>query len=153
MKKYLVLAIFAFVTGCATVPYQPYAREVKKKPAEGGLIALNPEYRPEDRQKADALMAANCGPNALVKVSEEGEQVVGEKTKTSGNKYNEEGRKSEGFKLGGINFGSTSTRPEERTSTESEKVAIKEWQIAYNCVAIKAPEAAETHKKKSLSRK
>lgn len=132
MKKLVVLCLAALVSGCATMPYQPYAREVKKKPNEGGLIALKTEHRPEDRARADSMMAANCGSDAIVKVTEEGEAVVGEKTNTSQNKYQE--NRDTGFKLGGINF-VNGTRPEENTNSVSETVQLKEWHINYTCVA------------------
>ena len=133
MKKLVVLCLAALVSGCATLPYQPYAREVKKKPSEGGLIALKTEHRPEDRARADSLMAANCGSDAIVKVKEEGEAVVGEKTNTSQNKYQE--NRDTGFKLGGITFANGGTRPEENTNSVSETVQLKEWHISYECVA------------------
>jgi hypothetical protein len=49
MKKLTILLASALAVGCATIPYQPYAREVKKRPRQGGMIALHAEYRPEDR--------------------------------------------------------------------------------------------------------
>lgn len=138
MKKLLVLGLALLVSGCATMPYQPYAREVKKKPGQGGLIALKTEHRPEDRARAESLMASNCGGDSIVKVLEEGEQVVGEKTNTSQNRYQEQ-RQASGFSLGGIKFSNGQTRPEENTNSSSETVQLKEWQINYECVANEAP--------------
>ena len=37
------------MAGCQTMPYQPYAREVKRQPGNGGEIALKQEHRDEDR--------------------------------------------------------------------------------------------------------
>ena len=77
--KYLApLAVLALV-GCQTVPYQPYARLVKKKPGAGGVIAVTMAHRDEDMPKATEMMAQNCGTNPS-KVTEEGEVVVGTTT-------------------------------------------------------------------------
>jgi len=138
MKKLVVLGLALLVSGCATMPYQPYAREVKKKPMQGGLIALKTDHRPEDRARAESLMAANCGSDAIVKVTEEGEAVVGEKTNLSQNRYHEQ-REATGFNLGGIKFTNGATRPEENTNSVTETVQLKEWQINYECVANEAP--------------
>lgn len=116
------------------MPYQPYAREVKKKPSEGGVIALKPEHRPEDRQKADQLMATNCG-TSLVKVTEEGEVIVGQKTNSSASTTQE--KKDESVNVGGLSF-LTGSKPSTDTQTNSETTQLKEWQIAYSCVAAKA---------------
>lgn len=151
MKKIALVLVASFVSACASMPYQPYAREVKKKPNEGGVIALKTEHRPEDRQRADSLMAANCGSDAIVKVQEEGEVAVGEKTKSNSNKV-QENQPASGFSIGGLRFGSNETRPGENTDTTTETVQVKEWQIAYNCVAIKAPEV-NAPSKKGISRK
>lgn len=147
MKNLVLIMATTLVVGCASMPYQPYAREVKKKPREGGVIALKTEHRPEDRQRADFLMAANCGADVLVNVQEEGEVAVGERTNSSASKTNSQ--RDEGFSLGGIKFVS-GVKPSEDTATSSETVQLKEWQIAYNCVAVRAP--AEDSKKK-VSRK
>lgn len=144
MKKILAVFVALAVTGCATVPYQPYAREVKKKPREGGVIALKTEHRPEDRVRADYLMSQNCGTDYTVKVNEEGEVVTGEKTRTAQNKYQE--NREQGFRLGGMQFGTGQTRPEENTNSVSETEQVKEWQIAYTCLA-NAPVAAPKGKK------
>lgn len=141
MKKILVLIVSVLVTACAVVPY---AREVKKKPREGGVIALKTDHRPEDRQRADAIMAANCGSDATVSITDEGEVVVGEKTNSNANKTNEN-RPVNSFGIGGLSFGSAATRPTESTSVTSETTQLKEWQIAYNCNphgASNAPAAA-----------
>ncbi len=152
MKKLVLVLAALMVSACATMPYQPYAREVKKKPNESGVIALKTEHRPEDRQRADYLMAANCGSEAIVKVQEEGEVAVGEKTNASSNKVQENRPASSGFSIGGLQFGSTESRPGENTNTTTETVQVKEWQIAYTCVAMKAPESVAPAKK-NISRK
>ena len=151
MKKILMMIVTVLVTGCATMPYQPYAREVKKKPNEGGLIALKTQHRPEDRQRADSLMAANCGSNAMVKVAEEGEVVVGEKTNSTSNKRQDQESNSV-FSLNGMSFG-RGTRPVENTDTSSETVQLKEWQIAYNCETMQAiAPTSNPVKKKTISK-
>jgi hypothetical protein len=150
MKKLVALLPALLIVACATVPYEPYAREVKKKPREGGTIALKTEHRPEDRARADYLMSANCGTGASVNVAEEGEVVVGEKTSSSSNKHQQAARQESGFTIGGIAFASGDGRPAgENTNTESSTTQLKEWHIAYNCVADAAP--AKT--KKSVSKK
>lgn len=149
MKKLVVLFVVLLVSGCASVPYQPYAREVKKKPREGGVIALRSEHRPEDRARADFLMSANCG-DASASIAEEGEVVVGEKTNTSANKYQEPEAQS-GFRIGGIGFAS-GARAGENTNVESQTSQVKEWQISYQCVA-NAPVSVPSAGKKPISRK
>lgn len=134
-KISLSALVLAFMAGCATAPYQPYAREVKRKPEEGGLIALKTEHRPEDRAKADYIMRSNCG-SAQAKVMEEGEVVVGEKTDSVAKEGQDQ---KEAFTLGGIKF--FSNDKENKTTTSSEKTQLKEWQIAYQCITAVQPNA------------
>ena len=148
MKKFLAALPLLALSACATMPYQPYAREVKKKPGEGGVIALKSDNRPEDRARADAMMATNCGSDATVKVNEEGETIVGEKTNLSTNHYRPATpaqQQKSGFRLGGINFSGNDN--DGSSSSISETTQVKEWQIAYECVAN-----APVKKKKSISR-
>lgn len=132
MRFVKVFAICALISSCAAIPYEPYAREVKKKPREGGVIALKETHRPEDRSRAEYLMSANCG-DQLVKVQEEGEVVVGAKTSSSMNKY-QANEPENVFSIGGIAFAS-GDRPGENTNSKSETVQMKEWQISYQCIA------------------
>lgn len=132
MRRLAIALGALMMTACQTMPYQPYAREVKKKPAEGGVIALKTEHRTEDRQKADMLMATNCG-NMGVKVTEEGEVVVGEKTNAS--QSTSANQRDESVKIGGLNFLTGKKKNSMDTATSSETVQLKEWQIAYACVA------------------
>jgi hypothetical protein len=134
MKKLTILLASALAVGCATVPYQPYAREVKKRPKQGGMIALHAEYRPEDRARAEFLMGANCGGPSGFNVTEEGEAIVGEKTSSNSNKRLDSERDS-GFSIGGISFASGDYRPGENVNTESQTTQLKEWRIAYQCAA------------------
>lgn len=125
----LGLAVF----GCQTVPYQPYARDVKKKPGKEGVIALRQENRPEDRALADKMMTQNCA-GKEVKVLEEGEVVIGEKTKSSGSESHVPGQKSQTVgTLFGLPVTSGGRNSGTESSSESEKVQLKEWQISYEC--------------------
>jgi hypothetical protein len=125
MKLALVVISTLIITSCA---YVPYARESKKKPREGGIISLKSDHRPEDRQKAEQLMAQNCG-GSPVKILEEGEVTVGQSTSSTARKTNDNG--SSGFKIGGLNFGGSS--PGENTNGTSETTQLREWQISYTC--------------------
>lgn len=130
MKRLLFLSGLILITACQIVPK---ARDVKKKPRTGGVIAMPMEYRPEDRQKADDLMRMNCSPLA-VKIEDEGEAVIGQETKTSGSETNrDDTRRSEGNFLG-MNLMSGSNSGKE-TSQSAVTTQIKEWQITYVCEA------------------
>ena len=86
---------------------------------------MRSDNRSEDRAKAETIMAANCQ-GATVKVLEEGEAVVGEKTHSTAKKNNEDAENS-GFSLGGMRFANAnSTYPGERTNTSSETTQLKE---------------------------
>jgi hypothetical protein len=122
-------AVILFSAGCASL-YQPYAREVKKKPQEGGTIALRTEHRPEDRAKADMIMQTNCAGNPI-KVTEEGEVVVGEKTEGSARRTTNYDNNA--FSIGNVNFGQAG--PSDNTASSQERTQIKEWHITYQCVA------------------
>ena len=113
---------------CVTLPYEPQAREVKRRPTNGGVIALNLSHRQEDRARADIMMKSNCG-NLDVQVAEEGEVVVGERLEATTDKHAK--TTTNAFTLGGFSFGNE--KPTETTTTNS--VQVKEWQIAYNCIA------------------
>lgn len=131
MRRLAIALGAVMMTACQQMPYQPYAREVKKKPAEGGVIALKTEHRAEDRTRADQLMATNCG-NMGVKVNEEGEVVVGEKTNS--NASTAANQKDEGISIGGLNFLTGKKKNSMDTATSTETTQLKEWQIAYSCV-------------------
>ena len=144
MKHILYFIALVVLVQCATLPYEPQAREVKRRPANGGVIALNLSYRQEDRARADIMMKSNCG-NHDVQVSEEGEVVVGERQEATTDKNAK--TTTNAFTLGGFNFGNE--KPAEKTTTNT--VQVKEWQIAYNCVAAAdktaAPVATKSKKK------
>ncbi|MCO5142307.1 MAG: hypothetical protein M9962_04360 [Oligoflexia bacterium] len=132
MKYLLSLMVIGFIiSSCATLPYEPYAREVKKKPRNGGVIALRMNNRAEDRMKAESLMRYNCGDSNIVKVLEEGEVVVGEQTSSTSSRNN---YPTSGLSFGssGFSFGSASTDERETHSTTNQ---IREWQLTYECLA------------------
>ena len=130
------------VVGCQTMPYQPYARDVKRRPQSGGVIALHTEHRDEDRLKADEMMKSNCGANAI-KVTEEGEVVVGQTTNTNANQNTDYGNKHQVGTLFGmpVTSGADASTNTNSTATTTQ---VKEWQIVYDCVAATetAPAAA-----------
>ena len=133
------------LAACQAMPYQPYARDVKKKPASGGIIALKLEHRDEDRQKANTMMANTCGTNP-VKVLEEGEVAVGQETKSNANKEHNAG--SNPTNVGsffGLPVTTGGANPSESTSTNSVTTAVKEWQISYEC-EIKKTASTSTKK-------
>jgi hypothetical protein len=120
-KKFLGLIAaggVVFLSGCQTMPYQPYARNVKVEPQSGGVVALKLEHQDEDRAKAQSMMANNCGGQA-VKVLEEA---------------NDAG--SNGTRVGSL-FGIpvTSGAKEASKNTATVTTNKKEWQIRYKCIA------------------
>ena len=76
--------------------YQPYARNVKKKPGKSGIIALKTEQRQEDQDLAKSMMSQNCG-SQTAKIIEEGEVAIG--TVTQGVKTSQAATKRPGFYL------------------------------------------------------
>lgn len=135
--------LFAFV-GCQTVPYQPYARMVKKKPGEGGVIAVTVAHQTEDMPKANEMMAANCGEGKF-KVTEEGEVVTGTTTEGSASETRDKGEK--GHQVGslfGLPITSGGREASNNTKSSSTTTSIKEWQISYECksAVASAPAAA-----------
>jgi hypothetical protein len=131
-KIFLGLVILAII-GCQSLPYQPYARDVKKRPQQSGLIALNLNHRTEDSALAHKMMSTNCGP-LKVKVIEEGEVVIGEKTTSNSNQRYESGE-SDAYvgNFFGMPVVSSGKDPATKTSSEASRVQIKEWQINYEC--------------------
>jgi hypothetical protein len=131
--KSLVFTTLLVAVGCVTIPYQPYARDVKKKGQQGGVVALKLDHRDEDRIKAQTMMDRTCQPLA-VKILEEGEIVVGQETKSSGNTSFNEGQK--GQKVGNL-FGMPVTSggkdPSQQVESSTSTTQLKEWQITYEC--------------------
>ena len=139
MKKILLLfAAIVIVSSCQTLPYQPYARDVKKKPAQNGIIALKAEHRDEDRAKATVMMQSNCGPTP-VKVLEEGEVVIGQESTTNSTTSKNAGESS--VSMGsflGLPLTSGGKDPSDSTSGKVSTSQLKEWQISYECVQKKS---------------
>ncbi len=155
MKLGLVVstaAIVLIIAGCQTMPYQPYAREVKRQPGNGGEIALRTEHRDEDRLKAQSMMTTNCG-STPVKVLEEGEVVVGQTTNSNASQTHQQGQ--EGQQVGtlfGMPITSGSQQASNNTATSATTTALKEWNIKYQCekavaADVPAPKAAKKVKK------
>jgi hypothetical protein len=133
VKNVFLMAILVAMSGCVTMPYQPYARDVKKKTQQGGIVALKVEHRDEDRAKAQDMMTKTCSPMP-VKVLEEGEVVVGQETKTKGNTSFNQGKEGEQVgSLFGVPLVSGQKDPSQSTESSSSTVQIKEWQISYEC--------------------
>ena len=145
LLKKLVLALpVAFFAGCQTMPYQPYAREVKRKPGVGGEIALKTEHRDEDRAKAQATMDSNCG-SSIVKVEEEGEVTVGQTTNSQTNQDYRSG--THGAKVGslfGVPIVSGGTSAGSDTTGTSVTTDLREWVIKYSCATVTASAAASS---------
>jgi hypothetical protein len=142
-------AVALVLSSCATVPYQPYAREVAKKPNTGGVIALKAEHRDEDRTKAMDLIQRNCGANTF-EIKEEGETVVGQSTTSNANQTHQAGNQQQvGTFLGmPVTSGTAPTTATNATATTTE---LKEWRITYECmkpVATATTEKTTTRKSK-----
>ncbi len=137
MKKFINLSIsilFAVnLISCQTVPYQGQAREVKRKPSEGGVIALTTDHRPEDRSKADEKMKSNC-PAANVKILEEGEVAVGQTTTSNASEAHRPSSQKKVGTLFGMPLISGQAAGTDTTSS-STVTQLKEWQISYECVS------------------
>lgn len=139
MKKLFIISILTFIiSSCQTLPYQPYARDVKKKPQTNGIIALKAEHRDEDRAKADVMMRANCG-SAPVKVIEEGEVVIGQESVTNANTSQQRGQESEQVgSFFGLPVMAGGKDPSQTTTAKVATTQVKEWQIHYECVGKKS---------------
>jgi hypothetical protein len=139
MRNLLQLSALAAATAlfvsCQTVPYQGQAREVKRKPNEGGIIALTVDHRPEDRMKADEKMKSNCA-DTTVKITEEGEVSVGQKTTSnSSDSYRPSSQKKVGTLFGMPLVSGQAAGTD--TSASATTMDIKEWQISYECLSAK----------------
>lgn len=134
MIQLLVISIFSLLlVSCQTMPYQPYARDVKKVPNQSGVIHLKTEHRDEDRAKADMMMKKNCG-DQPVKITEEGEVAIGQTTTGQATESRDNG--TTGAQVGtlfGLPITTGSVDPSKNTSSTTTTMAVKEWQIAYEC--------------------
>ena len=134
MKNWALITLAAALTACQAMPYQPYARDVKKKPGQSGVIALKPGHQTEDQEKAKGMMSSNCG-TTPVKVIEEGEVAVGQEVKSNADTTKRQGYA--GTQVGslfGLPITSGGANPTDSTSGTATTTAIKEWQISYECV-------------------
>jgi hypothetical protein len=123
--------------GCQALPYVPYARDVKRKPQQGGIIALKAEHRDEDRAKAERMMSTNCN-NQNVKIIEEGEVSIGQTTTGSAQQSSQKG--SEGSQVGmlfGVPVVAGQQDPTKTTASSSTTTNLTEWQINYECQSKK----------------
>jgi hypothetical protein len=127
-KQVSLLMGFLLLNSCAgMMKYRPYARNVKKKPGKSGVVALRLEHRKEDRDLAKTMMQENCS-NQKVKVTDEGEVVIG--TITNSSKKSREGSSTQVASLFGLPINSSSPGSETSNSTTMQK---KEWQLQYLC--------------------
>lgn len=123
-----MMAGLLLLNSCAgMLKYQPYARNVQKKPGRSGIIALRLEHRQEDRDHAQSLMVNNCG-QKKVQVTDEGEVVIG--TVTNSSTQSRKGGSTQMGSLFGLPVTSSSPDSTNQSSTTTQK---KEWQIKYNC--------------------
>jgi hypothetical protein len=139
------------MAGCQTMPYQPYARSVKKKPGEGGVIAVTMAHQAEDMPKANEMMAQNCGEGKF-KVTEESEVVVGTTTDSDASQTHDGGESGKQVgTLFGLPITSGQRDASNNTHGRSTTSAVKEWQINYECKgampAASAPVGAKSKKK------
>lgn len=148
LRLFIMTSAVLAISACQTMPYQPYARDVKKKPQAGGIIALKLEHRDEDKAKAADMMRSNCG-SLTYKIIEEGEAVVGQTTTSTANETQDYGHKKQVGTLFGLPV-TSGTDASKDTTTNATTTAVKEWQITYECEAAKpaAAPAAESKGKK-----
>lgn len=150
MKKISIVTLalpILVLAGCQTMPYQPYAREVKRMPGNGGEIALKTGHRDEDRAKAQTMMMSNCGSSPM-KVLEEGEVVVGQTTNSNAQQTHDAG--ITGTNIGtflGMPVTSGGREASNNTSSSATTTALKEWNIKYECEKIVAEGPAAAPKK------
>ncbi|MFZ3229707.1 MAG: hypothetical protein WA160_05855 [Pseudobdellovibrio sp.] len=135
-NKYLLLIALG-LTACQSIPYQPYARDVKKKPGHSGIVAMRLDNRDEDQLKARQMMNSNCG-SQPVKILEEGEVVVGQEVKSAADTTRS--KATPGMQVGslfGLPITSGSSDANDSTQSSSVTTAVKEWQLSYECETIK----------------
>jgi hypothetical protein len=130
-------ALFLGLSGCQTIPYQGQARDVKRRPGDGGIVAMKVDHRPEDRLVAEEKMRTNCAGLEL-KIESEEEVVVGQKVEGNSRDTNRESNKQQVGSLFGIPVISGEEGGVD-TQTSSTTTQLKEWQIAYKCLSAAAP--------------
>jgi hypothetical protein len=146
MKQLLLIALAAasVVTGCQTVPYQGEARDVKRRPQEGGVVAIARKFRPEDRTRADESMRTNCSPLTF-KIVEEGEVVTGQEVTANTRETNRANSEQQVGSLWGIPI-TSGDKGGKDAQTSSVTKDLKEWQISYACIAAEKPAPTTTRK-------
>ena len=128
VKAALSVLVLLSLCNCANfLKYVPQARTVKKQHQRGGVVALDLQHRPEDRELADSMMQENCG-SKRVSVVEETEVIVGSVTTASAENENATKRK-----VGSVFGVDVESGHEGRVNTSSETTQKKEWQITYGC--------------------
>jgi len=130
-RKWIAVGSLLLLSGCATQPYLGQARDVKRKPQDSGVISIPPNFRDEDRARAEDKMRSNCGQKPF-EVLEEGEVAVGEEVKTSGTETNRASNEVSVGKVFGMDI-MTGEAGGKNTSGSSVKTAVKEWHISYRC--------------------
>ena len=128
-----------WVSGCATIPYEGQARDIKLKPRMEGVIGIPNNPKPEDRNKAEERMRVNCGAGAY-EVLEEGEVVVGQETTTNARQTDRANTQAPIGKIFGMKMLAGDPGGQDTKST-AVTTAVKEWQISYKCVAGKGRRA------------
>jgi hypothetical protein len=129
--QWIAVGGLVLLSGCATQPYMGQARDVKRKPQDGGVVSIPTNFRDEDRARAEDKMRSNCGQKPF-QVLEEGEIAVGEETKTSGRETDRASTETSVGSLFGMNIISGEAGGKD-TSSSSVKTAVKEWHISYKC--------------------
>ena len=124
-------AALSVLSGCQTAPYQGQARDVKKRPNDGGIVAVPLDPKPEDRARAEEHMRGNCE-GGLYKIVDEGEAVVGQKTSSHADEYRRDRTQHQVGSMFGMPIVSGDPGGK-NVSTESSTENVKEWQISYSC--------------------
>lgn len=136
--RILLVLVIAAMAGCQTIPYQGTARDVKRKPQLGGVIAIPSNPRPEDRAKAETLMKGNCQDKKLV-LLEEGEVQIGVETTTQARQTDRASSERQVGQIFGVPLVSGEAAGNDTRSTSQSRNAY-EWQIQYECqAAVAAP--------------
>ncbi len=130
-KKLITLSCLSslvLLNSCAGMfKYRPYARNVKKRPGNSGVVALRLDHRNEDRDLAKSFMKENCE-GKKVSVKDEGEVVIGTVTNS-----NSEASKGSSVKMGSLFGIPVSSSNPDSSSSSTTTTQKKEWQINYIC--------------------
>jgi len=92
-------------------------------------VAMNTEYRDEDRDKASSIMKRNC--LGEYDILEEGEVITGTTTSSNTDNYKRSNHKVGSiFGLPVVNSGG------QGSNSRATTVQNKEWQIRYKCLNV-----------------